>query len=185
MQIFISSFLLLFLMACTPLNATPLDNEQYDYYVILSDLLGINEGRYSYVDGSGNIHSDQLKLFKELERVYTAYAKTPHEDNSYSQEQIKVIMLFAFYAKNRNSAAFSEYLASDLVPIYSKNQQGFLRAMAELPFLISPTCNRLDAFFGFEGRNLEGKEVFIVENKMLFEKHFSEPDAANCLAQYR
>jgi hypothetical protein len=184
MRVFILTILLL-LSACSSLNAIESsDNEEYDYYVIFSNLLGINESRFSYTDSNGKSHSDQLKLFKELEDIYLKYAKNGHDNGIYTKEQIKVIMLFAFYAENRNSGAFNEYLASDLKPIYSKNQQAFLDSMVELPFLISPTCNRLNAFFGFEGKNVSGKEAFIKENEANFEKYLNNTQVKACLSQF-
>ncbi len=161
----------------------PLKSEKDDYYVLFSVLLGINEDRFTYTDSEGKLHSDQLKLFKELEKIYARYIE-PQEGGAYSQEQIKVIMFFSFYAVNRNSGALSEYLASDLKPIYSKNKLMFLEMMGELPFLIPSVCNRLNAYFGFEGRNIAGKENFIRNNKTYFETHFPSDYAQKCINQF-
>lgn len=165
-------------------TSDPNKNEKDDYYAIFSSLLGINENRFTYSDHEGKSHSDQLKLFKELEGIYIRHIE-PQEDETYSREKAKVIMFFAFYAKNRGSGAFSEYLASDLNPAYSKNRVIFLELMSELPFLIPSVCDRLNAFFGFEGKNISGKKGFIRDNKTLFEIHLSKSQAETCLAQFR
>ena len=168
---------------CSSLSVSESDRiEKDDYYAIFSSLLGINENRFTYTDSEGIKYSDQLKLFKELEEIYIRYIE-PQEDGSYSQEQMKVIMFFAFYAKTRGSGAFSEYLASDLNPIYSKNRLMFLELMGELPFLIPSVCDRLNVFFGFEGKNISGKESFVQTNKALFETHLSKEQAESCLTQ--
>lgn len=176
--------LLLLLSGCASLGESESNkSEKNDYYAIFSSLLGINENRFIYTDNEGNPHSDQLRLFKELEGIYGRYIE-PQEDGTYSPEQAKVIMLFAFYATNRSSGAFSEYLASDLMPIYSKNRLMFLELMSELPFLIPSVCNRLNAFFGFEGKNSSGKENFIRDNKVHFEAHFPKKQVKTCLSQF-
>jgi len=182
---FFSLATLLLLAACSSPNASESkNNEKNDYYIILSSLLGVNDNRFSYVDNDGNSHPDRLRLFKELEEVYGRYIEPPENDGTYGLEQVKIIMLFAFYSENRNSGAFSEYLASDLKPIYSKNRLMFLKAMNELPFLVSPTCNRLNAFFGFEGKNLSKKEGFIKDNKAYFETHLTKVQMDLCLNQF-
>lgn len=178
-------FTLLLLSVCSTLPSSDLHkNEKDDYYAIYSNLLGINENRYTYIDTEGVSHSDQLKLFKELEEIYGRYIE-PQGEAQYSQEQAKVIMFFAFYAKNRDSGAFSEYLASDFKPLYSQNRSMFLELMSELPFLIPSVCNRLNAFFGFEGNNTSGKENFIRENKDHFYSILSTEQAKICLAQFQ
>lgn len=176
--------ILLLLPGCSSLGESESNkSEKDDYYAIFSSLLGINENRFIYTDNEGNSHSDQLRSFKELQGIYSRYID-PQEDGTYSPEQAKVIMLFTFYATNRGSGAFSEYLASDLKPIYSKNRLMFLELMSELPFLIPSVCNRLNAFFGFEGKNSSGKENFIRDNKVLFEEHFTKKQVETCLSQF-
>lgn len=183
MKIIVFSILLLS-TGCSFLSAgEPTKNEKDDYYAIFSSFLGINEDRFTYIDNEGKSHSDQLKLFKELEGIYIRHIK-PRKNDTYSREQAKIIMFFAFYAKNRGSGAFSEYLASDLNPIYSKNRLLFLELMGELPFLIPSVCDRLNAFFGFEGNNVSGKESFVRDNKTEFEKYLSKKQAETCLAQF-
>jgi len=127
--------------------------------------------------------SGYMSYSKNL-RIYIRHIK-PRKNDTYSREQAKVIMFFAFYAKNRGSGAFSEYLASDLNPIYSKNRLLFLELMGELPFLIPLVCDRLNAFFGFEGNNISGKESFVRDNAIEFEKYLSKEQTEICLAQFR
>lgn len=176
--------LVLLLTGCSFLSMTESTaSEKDDYSIIFSNLLGINENRFTYIDSEGKQHPDHLRLFKELEEIYIRYIE-PQQDGTYSRERIKVIMLFAFYAENRSSGAFSEYLASDLQPIYTKNRLTFLELMRELPFLIPSVCHRLNAFFGFEGKHTSGKDSFIRENTIQFATHLSAKQAETCLAQF-
>ncbi|MGH1470352.1 MAG: hypothetical protein ACRBCS_04115 [Cellvibrionaceae bacterium] len=100
-------------------------NEKHSYYVILSHLLNINNNRYQYTDSEGVRRVDELTSFKELEAIYSSAIKPDIENNRYSLKQLKIIMLLAFYAEERNSAAFNEYLAADLMPLYRSNPSDF------------------------------------------------------------
>lgn len=95
-----------------------LSQEKEDYYTLFSALLRINGDRFTYTDENGVKHNDSLKSFKALEAAYIR-AIEPQQDSRHSLEQIKVIMLFAFYGVNRESAAINEYLAADLLTVYS------------------------------------------------------------------
>ena len=177
--------LLLLLSACSSLNVLePNHNEKQDYYILLSSLLGINENRNSYIDSNGNAQIDHLKSFKELEAIYIRHIKPDKQYGKFSPKRLKIIMLFAFYAEQRNSAAFNEYLASDLVPIYVNNKDLFLQTISELPFLLAANCNRLNAYFGFEGKNNSGKSKFIASNLDWFEKYLTVEQKQQCLAQF-
>jgi hypothetical protein len=180
----ISIILLLLLTGCTTLSGSkPIDQEKEDYFVILSSMLGINANRYTYTDKDGKEHSDQLRAFKELEEIYIRNIE-PQIDGTFSPEQIKVAMFFSFYAKNRGSGAFSEYLASDLLPIYLDNKDSFLTSMSELPFIIPSVCDRMNAFFGFEGKNASKKESFIRDNLSKFKSQLTKEQVETCLAQF-
>ncbi|MEL6750250.1 MAG: hypothetical protein AAFO09_08215, partial [Pseudomonadota bacterium] len=66
----------------------------------------------------------------------------------------------------------------------NENRLTFLELMRELPFLISSVCHRLNAFFGFEGKNTSGKASFTRENTIQFATHLSAKQAETCLAQF-
>lgn len=180
--------LLMLLVGCAPLSVNESPNhqdesERDDYYTVVSSLLNTNQDRFTFSDVEGKEHLDQLRLFKELEAVYIRYVE-PKGDGVYSKEQVKIVMFFAFYAQNRQSGAFNEYLASDLNPLYSKNKTIFLEVMSELPFLIPPVCNRLNAYFGFEGKNATAKEDFIIVNMTALKAHLTQKEVDVCLAQF-
>lgn len=180
----LSIILLLLLTGCTTLSGSkPIEQEKEDYFVIFSSLLGINENRYTYTDQYGIEHPDQLAAFKELEVIYIRNIE-PQIDGTFSPEQIKVAMFFSFYAKNRGSGAFSEYLASDLLPLYLDNKDSFLASMSELPFFIPSVCDRMNAYFGFEGKNASKKEGFIRDNLLLFKSQLTNEQAELCLEQF-
>lgn len=180
-------FMILIVLFSTGLSAKANESssqEKEDYYVIFSQLLGINENRHVYIDNAGTSWSDELRAFKELEAIYGRYIEAD-KDGHYEREQVKVIMLLAFYAVNRGAAAMNEYLASDLKPIYAKNRRMFLDIMGELPFLIPSVCNRLNIFFGFEGKHTQDKPQFLSNNIALFDAHLTKQQSQLCLAQFR
>lgn len=182
---FFTVLLLLILAGCSNLttgNSIPTEKE--DYYVILSSLLKVNDDRFTYIDAEGKTQKDKLKAFQQLEKIYIRYVEDP-ESKEYTQEQLKIIMFFAFYASEVNSGAFREYLAADLNPIYSANTPLFLEIMAEQSFLIEPVCDRLNAFFGFEGKNASSKADFLENNTVLFKEYFSKNQTEACLAQFQ
>lgn len=166
-----------------PVTIEPVTTEKDDIYALFSSLLSINENRLTYTDTKGNTHADQLALFQEMENIY-ARNITPQQNGTYNTEQVKVIMFFTFYAMNRNAAAFNEFLASDLQPIYAQNTPMFLSVMRELPFLIPSVCERLNAFFGFEGNEKPSKQGFITQAKIDFETYLTHAQINTCLAQF-
>lgn len=174
------------LIACSTINAQEIDkNETSDFFIILSNLLNINHDRHSYIDDNGVKQIDSLKSFKEFERVYSKYIEPDKKDKKFSQKQLKLVMLLAFYADQHNAAAFQEYLASDLVPIYTNNSELFLTILKELPFLVPSVCNRLNAYFGFEGKNAEKKPAFLSKNNIKFEKYLPKNQKLNCLDSFK
>ncbi len=175
---------LVLLIGCSTLNATELvDIEKDDFHVILSSLLGVNKDRHSYTDGRSKSHANELMLFKELEEIYIQYIE-PQDNGVYTEKQLKIIMLFSFYAVNKNSGAFNEYLATDLMPIFLDNQSTFLAHMRELPFLIPSVCDRLSAYFGFENKDQFGKEVFIEKIKFQMHAILTDKQARSCLIEF-
>ncbi|MGI1679493.1 MAG: hypothetical protein K6L75_12210 [Cellvibrionaceae bacterium] len=157
-------------------------NEKYSYYAILSHLLNINNDRYQYTDSEGIKRTDELKSFKELEAIYITAIKPDIENSRYSIKQLKIIMLLAFYAEERNSAALNEYLASDLMPIYQSNPNDFLNALKDTSFLIASNCSRLNAFFTSE-ENSENKSIFLDTNKILINEILAN-NSSQCLSAF-
>ena len=160
------------------------NKEHFDFYVLMSELLNINNNRYQYKDKDGHLLNDSLRMFKELEATYIKYIDPDLENNRFSNKRLKIVAFFSFYAYHRNSAAINEYLASDLVPIYAQNRSQFLEILSELPFLIVPNCNRLNAYFGFEGKNMEGKPKFLSDNEQLIKSSLSD-QARLCLNEFK
>lgn len=173
---------LLLLTACSNLNASEPSVDEYS--TLLSSLLDINKDKYVYIDANGKKQPDLLKKFKELERIYINNITPDLSNNMFSDRRLKIIMFYSFYSFVNNSAAFQEYLATDLMPIYIKNPDAFLRILKKLPFLIQSNCNRLDAFFGFEGKNIDKKSIFIKLNTNRFKKHLNSDQYALCLSSF-
>ena len=159
-------------------------DEKHDFHVLLSRLLAVNSDIYTYTGKDGEQHTDSLRLFKELERIYIKNIKPDLDDEKFSVKRLKMVMYFSFYADVHNSAAIQEYLAADLMPIFEHNKETFSRILAELPFLLPSNCERLSAFFGNEGEN-EGEEVsFIANNKELLSRHLSTDQLAACIGYF-
>lgn len=173
------------LMACSNINASnQAYDEAHDYHILLSSLLSVNENKYTYLDANGEKKPDSLKLFKELERIYSRNIEPDQPNGQTSKKRLKVIMYFSFYAQAKNSGAFQEYLAEDLMPIFLNNMNSFSVIMKELPFLIDSNCNRLNAYFGHEGKNKEKKHDFIKHNAQALTQHLNEDQRTVCLSNF-
>ena len=59
-----------------------------------------------------------------------------------------------------------------------------IQSMPELPFLIPSTCNRLNANFEFEGKNVEGKSNFVTNLKGHLSEHLSGPQVEGRLREF-
>ena len=177
--------LVVLLTACSNINATESNhNEENEYSILLSSILNINNVKYTYIDEKGKKQPDSLKKFKELERIYIKNIKPDLPNNKLSMKHLKIIMFYAFYAHEKKSGAFQEYLASDLMPIYIKNKNNFLKTLKQLPFLTSSSCNRLNAYFGFEGKNTGGKPNFIKLNNELFKNNMNANQYKICIKNF-
>ncbi len=177
--------LLLLISACSSINASEKHrNEESEYSALISSLLNIDEDKYTYIDEKGKKQPDELKKFKELERIYIDNIKPDVADNKFSHKRLKIIMFYAFYSHEKKSGAFQEYLASDLMPIYIENKDNFLQVLKQLPFLTLSTCDRLNAYFGFEGKNTEKKSMFLKQNREYFENNLDTYQYKICVDNF-
>jgi len=151
---------------------------------IKTSLLDLKEDKYTYIDKKGKIHSDSLKRFKELERIYIKNIEPDLPNKKFSNARLKIIMFYAFYAHEKRSGAFQEYLASDLMPIYIENKDAFLDILKQLPFLTLSNCNRLNAYFGFEGKNIENKSIFMKQNKVYLKNILNAKQYKTCVDSF-
>lgn len=180
--IVLSTFLL---MACSNINASnQTHSEENDYHNLLSSLLNVNENKYTYFDDNGVKQPDSLKLFKELEWIYSRNIESDQTNGKTSKKRLKIIMYFSFYAQAKNSGAFQEYLAEDLMPIFLNNTDSFSVIMKELPFLIDSNCNRLNAYFGHEGKNKEMKYDFVNHKAQALTQHLNEDQKTVCMSNF-
>lgn len=173
---------LVLLSACS--NLTTSESYHEEYSTLLSSLLNVNEDVFTYIDERGSKQLDELKKFKELERIYIKNINPDLTNNKLSDERLKIIMFYSFYSFVHKSAVFQEYLAADLMPIYINNADSFLMILNELPFLIQSNCNRLNAYFGFEGKNTDKKSAFIKQNINLFNKYLISDKYELCLSSF-
>lgn len=178
---------LLFISACSNSgvnNSRLHSNAESEHYIILNSLLNIGEDKYTYVDSNGKARKDSLKIFKELERIYIKNISPDLAGNKFSSSRLKIVMFYAFYSYQNNSGAFLEYLASDLMPIYESNKDVFLGVLEEHTFLIESNCNRLNAFFGFEGKNIGGKSEFVKNDGVIFGRHLNDDQYRLCMSSF-
>ena len=150
------------------------DKNNSDFNFILFSLLELKDNQYTYIDSQGKNHTDSLKIFKKLENIYIESLKKAIENKKDKEKHFKKIMFFSFYAYEKNSAAFQEYLSSDLMSVYKKDRNLFLKTLSKFPFLIEANCNHLNSYFGFEGKHQEEKPDFIRKNEKIFSKYLNE-----------
>jgi hypothetical protein len=155
-----------------------------DNHLLLLSLLKIDTGEFTYIDENGVQQADELKQFKAIENIYIRNIGSDPSIFEMNSDRLKTIMFFSFYSLNTNSAAFMEYLAADLMPIYNKNKIYFLKTLNTLPFLVNANCNRLNAYFGFEGRNNNQKNIFLENNMKLFKDYLGDKQLKLCLAEF-
>ncbi|MCG6969146.1 MAG: hypothetical protein LJE85_05175 [Gammaproteobacteria bacterium] len=151
----------------------------------MSNLLKINNDKYTYVDSEGVKQPDSLKEFKAMEEIYIAYSKPDLPSKKFSEKHLKVLLFLAFISEVNNNAAFLEYLAGDLMPIYGSNKKLFLDILNEQPFLIPAACDRLNAYFGFEGKNTNNKPDFLQQNVSDIKQELESKHAQLCLDQFK
>ncbi len=173
---------LFLLAACSNLKAS--ESSADEYTILLSSLLGTDKERFTFTDKNGNKQIDSLARFKELEKVYINNINPDLANNKFSNKRLKIVMLYSFYSFVKKSAAFQEYLAADLMPIYIRNSADFLKVLNELPFLIEANCNRLNAYFGFEGKNTDKKPTFVKQHANQFKKYLNTDQYELCIRSF-
>jgi len=171
------------LAACSSLGENG-SKENDDLYVLTSSLLAINSDRNTYIDKEGVKKADSLKNFKELEKIYIKYIESDFSHSSLGRKRLKIVMLFSFYANERNSAAISEYLAADLTPIFLAHYEQFINVFSELPFLIKSNCRSLSSSIGFEGSSIITKNDFKEKFLPVFQRSLSESQIQECFAEF-
>ena len=171
------------LAACSSLGESG-SKESDDLYVLTSSLLSINNDRNTYIDKEGVRKTDSLKNFKELEKIYIQYIESDFSHASLGRKRLKIVMLFSFYATERNSAAISEYLAADLTPIFLVHYEQFVNVFSELPFLIKSNCRSLSSSIGFEGSSIITKNGFKEKFLPVFQRSLSESQIQQCFAEF-
>lgn len=167
-------------------NSTESVTVEFDrYQLLLASLLDdVDVNHFSYTDQQGVKKFDQLKHFKALEQVYISSIERKTSHTRLTTDQLKILLFFSFYAEQKNSAAFLEYLAADLMPAYKMQTQEFLKLLNNYSFLVRPNCRRLNAYFGFEGKNLTEKPSFISSNRDLILENLSIKNAKKCLYEF-
>lgn len=171
------------LAACSSLNENG-SKESDDLYILTSSLLAINNDRNTYIDKEGVKKADSLKNFKELEEIYIKYIESDFSHASLGKKRLKIVMLFSFYAHERNSAAISEYLAADLTPIFLAHHEQFIKVLSELPFLIKSNCRSLSSGIGFEGSSGITKNDFKEKFLPVFKSLLNESQVQQCFAEF-
>ncbi len=183
-------FLSLFVVACSSQNPhssnsiNTTNKGSSDNALLFVSLLNLDLSAYSYVDEQGKSHYDELAHFKALEKIYKKNAEPEKGRTTLNDQQLKTLLFMAFYAKHKNSGAFQGYLATDLMPIYKKQSEQLLSILASNGYLVEPTCERLNRYFGFEGMNAEKKAPFLKKNTIQIHEALGEEYGSLCLTQF-
>jgi hypothetical protein len=166
-------FLMMFV--CIQVNASEKTLE-HENYVLLSVLLDSD-----WMKEERAVDSESLESFKELESIYLNIVDPLRLNNTNNKDDLKLALFFAYYSDVKNNAAFQEYLAEDLMPIYENNTESFLTVLSELPFLVPSNCERLGAFFGHEGKHLDERDSFIEKNTDVINRYLPPDLSKACL----
>lgn len=182
----------LLLSACTTFQGTQdnsissavSDEERHDYHQLLSLIIKAKTPETSFQNADGTLDYDELKAFKLLDNLYKEYTTPKTSDGSYTNNQLRVIAFLSHLAHQQNNAALNEYLASDLLPIYRKSPQQFLAVLTDLPYLAPENCERISAYFEFEGNRAKEKAEFLDINTKTIEEILGSDLAKECLSHF-
>lgn len=187
----------LFLAGCTPaVNNTKSESDQAnlkkpdpvrlsDEAILLTHLLETHQSRHRYIDSVGQSHFDKMSAYKELEQIYSKLIHSKDANGQMSDESLKTILLFSFYAKSHQNAAISEHLADDLIPIYQADTTRFVKALANLPFLIEANCDRLAAGLQKSSEPSKAKQQFLEANHDILLHSLKPYNTMQCLEQFK
>jgi len=172
-------FFLLFESACAS-TSTSIDSD-----VMINRLLHIDSEKFMSKTSSGEPFYNSLMEYKEWERLYIKYSKYDSDDKNLTEVEIKKLLFIGYISRTNSDAAISQSFSSDLVPIFNQNKPIVLSVISDLKFLMPSTCYFLGNYFGFEGKNLEKKQAFLVKNSPLLVKALGESDGNTCLEYIR
>ena len=146
---------------------TQLQVKHKDAYILLDNLLKLSKKK-SDIKAS-------LSEFKKWERIYIKYSRVKNP----TETDIKIFLLMVFIAHEHYHAHTLEESAEDIVPIYQKNREIFLKVLNQNSFLIPATCNQLREYYDLFKR--PGKKEFIDTNKQLILKLLGEQQSSECM----
>ncbi len=123
-----------------------LTSEKDVYYVLFTSIVDIDKDRNTFIDKNGVRKIDRIKKFSELESAYTRVGVIV-ENCPDNIKYLKLMMMFAFDAIERNNSGTGERLAQDMLFAYHRNPTAFVSAMKEMSFATVATCKLLNAHF--------------------------------------
>lgn len=156
-----------------------------DAELILNRILHIDSEKYRSTNENGEYVYNSLREYKDWSKIYIKYSKYEQKNKTLSKKEAKLLLLVGFVAKTNMDAALSESFSSDLVPLYQANRDKILGIMSELKFLIPSTCYYLNNYFGFEGKNVNKKPLFVRKNKSAFIKAMGDKYSNVCLSYFK
>ncbi len=174
--------LLLFLLFLSVSSSITAASNAQDAELMLNRILHIDNEKYNIKNENGKFFYNSLLEYKDWERLYIKYSKLNIKNKIYTENGIKKLLFIGFIAKINSDAAISESLSSDLVPIFNKNRNKILNVLSDLKFLIPSTCYYLNNYFGFEGKNIEKRTLFIKKNKENIIKYLGDTNGEKCIS---
>lgn len=118
--------------------AEELISEKDTYYMLLSSIIDSDKQ---------GIHKKNPEVsFRDIEKAYSRVGVIV-ENCPKNIKYIKLMMMFAFYASERNNGGINEYLAQGMLFAYHRSPESFLSAMKEMPFALISTCLQLNNNF--------------------------------------
>ena len=159
--------------ACSPSSParTPSDDE-----LLVSRLLALEnpaferEGEY-----------DAFAEYQAWEALYVRSFERARDPKGADEAAVKRFLLVGAIARDRLDAGTTEAFTPDLMQVYETRPDAVLEALRDVPFLVSPTCHSLGAFFGFEDRHVGGKPAFLEAERERIRSGLPADLAEECL----
>lgn len=168
-------------IAQTNANINTIDDKNLLESILLHAYLGLSHPLNIETLATGEEYVDELKEFKQLEKLYMLNVEPA--SGSFSKKNLAILMFFAAYASDRNNAAFNEYLAADLTPVFKEVPERFLSQLANIPSVTEMVCDRLAAYYSSEAAESKDINEFVARYKSQFQSYLTADQYKICLLE--
>lgn len=125
---------------------------------------------------------DALAELRAWEDLYLRSRDRALADAGPAHASVKTFLLVGWLAREQYDAATSEAFTGDLMPLYRARPGAVLAALADVPLLVTSTCDALGAWFGFEDRHAGELPAFLAAERERIRAALPERLGATCLA---